>query len=100
MRIPPPGTLKLSREALMEDVKERLIKSLPHYANQEDDPTDPGWLLLEQAAWLVELLSEKLDEYPYAVVQQFVHMMGGHLLPAQPAVLRRVKSVDQDTRAC
>lgn len=86
MRVPPPGLLKLDRSLLLRDVRERLAESLPHYKDGEDDPTDPGWLLLEQAAWLVELLSEQLDQYPYAVVQQFVHMMGGHLRPAQPSI--------------
>ncbi len=86
MRVPPPGLLKLDRKLLLRDVRERLAERLPHYKNAEDDPTDPGWLLLEQSAWLVEMLSERLDEYPYAVVQQFVHMMGGQLRPAQPAV--------------
>ncbi|HMV65218.1 MAG TPA: hypothetical protein PKA64_00110 [Myxococcota bacterium] len=86
MRVPPPGSLKLDRRILLQDVRTRLSEALPHYANTEDDPTDPGWLLLEQAAWMVELLSEQLDRYPFSVVQHFVHMMGGHLRPAQPAV--------------
>lgn len=86
MRVPPPGLLKLDREALLRDVRERLIERLPHYAETDIDPTDPGWLLLEQSAWLVEMLSEQLDQYPFSVVQQFVHMMGGHLLPAHPSL--------------
>lgn len=86
MRVPPPGLLKVDRGLLLQDVRERLAERIPHYANLDQDPTDPGWLLLEQAAWLVELLSEQLDAYPYAAVQQFVHMMGGHLLPAHPSV--------------
>ncbi len=86
MRVPPPGLLKLDRRALLDDVKERLAEVLPAYANREEDPTDPGWLLLEQAAWLVELMTEQLDKYPFAVVQQLVHMMGGHIRPAQPAL--------------
>lgn len=86
MRVPPPGLLKVDRAVLLQDVRQRLAERIPHYANLDEDPTDPGWLLLEQAAWLVELLSEQLDDYPYAAVQQFVHMMGGHLLPAHPSV--------------
>jgi hypothetical protein len=86
VRVPAPGLLKLDRALLLRDVRERLAESIPHYKNGDDDPTDPGWLLLEQSAWLVEMLSEQLDKYPYQVVQQFVHMMGGHLRPAQPAV--------------
>lgn len=86
MRVPPPGLLKLDREALLRDVRERLAERIPHYRDTEYDPTDPGWLLLEQAAWIAEILSEQLDRYPFSVVQQFVHMMGGQLRPAQPAI--------------
>ena len=35
---------------------------------------------------MVEMLSEQLDEYPMSVVQQFVHMLGGQLRPAHPAI--------------
>jgi len=86
VRVPPPGQLRLDRLALLEDVRERLGRSLPQYANAEDDPADPGWLLLEQSAWIAELLSEQLDKYPFSVVQHFVHMTGGHLRPSQPSV--------------
>jgi hypothetical protein len=86
MRVPPPGTLKLDRRALLRDVRERLAERLPAYAEATTDPTDPGWLLLEQAAWTAEILSGQLDQYPYAVVQHFVRMMGGQLLPARPAL--------------
>lgn len=86
MRVPPPGTLKLDRRTLLRDVRERLARRLPKYGAEEPDPTDPGWLLIEQAAWMVEILSEQLDRYPYQVVQHFVRMMGGGLRPAQPSV--------------
>lgn len=86
MRVPPPGLLKLDRKALLRDVRERLAERLPRYASGPDDPTDPGWILLEEAAWLVEVLSEQLDRYPFAVVQQLLHILGGHLRPAHPAV--------------
>ncbi len=86
MRVPPPGTLKLDRRALLRDIRERLAKRLPAYADRSVDPTDPGWMLLEQAAWTAEILSGQLDQYPYAVVQHFVRMMGGHLMPARPSV--------------
>lgn len=86
MRVPPPGLLKLDRDLLLKDVRARLAEALPRYANPDHDPTDPGWLLLEQAAWMVELLSEQLDHYPFAQIRRFVHMMGGHLRPAHPAV--------------
>ncbi|MFT4976221.1 MAG: hypothetical protein ACI8S6_002117 [Myxococcota bacterium] len=87
MRVPPPGLLKLDRAALLRDLRERLAEHYPDYADEEDfDSTDPAWILLEQAAWLVELLSEQLDRYPFSAVQQFVHMMGGSVIPAQPSI--------------
>lgn len=98
MRVPPPGQLKLDRGLLLQDVRERLIERLPHYADRDEDPTDPGWLLLEQAAWLVEMLSEQLDKYPYTVVQQLVHMMGGQLRPAQPSIGVGVAQVSKEGR--
>lgn len=86
MRVPPPGKLKLSAAALLQDVRDRLSDRLPAYARKEEDPADPGWLLMEQAAWMVEAMSDQLDRYPFAVVQQFVHLTGGQLLPALPAL--------------
>ena len=86
MRIPHPGTLKLDREQLLEDVRTRLAQALPDYAEGEEDPSDPGWMLIEQAAWLVEMHSRRLDEYPFSVVQYFIHMMGGQLEPAHPSL--------------
>ena len=87
MRVPPPGLLKLDRVALLRDVRERLAEHYPDYADEDEfDATDPAWILLEQAAWLVELLSDQLDRYPFSVVQQFIHMMGGSLIPSQPAI--------------
>jgi len=86
VRVPPPGQLKLDREELLRDVQDRLSQIQPNLAEEVLDPTDPAWLMLEQAAWMLEMMSEQLDQYPFAVVQHFVHMMGGHLLPAQPAL--------------
>lgn len=96
MRVPPPGLLKLDRLALLADVRARIAEVLPQYAQGEEDPTDPGWLLLEQAAWLAEVLSEQLDQYPFAAVQHFVHMMGGRLRPAHPAVGVLLADVSKD----
>jgi len=70
----------------MRDVRDRLAERLPRFASGETDLTDPGWMLLEQSAWMAEILSGRLDQYPFAVVQHFVRMMGGHLRPAQPAI--------------
>lgn len=86
MRVPPPSSLKLDREELLRDVRDRIAERLPNYGpDNEPDPTDPGWILLEQSAWLVEVLSGQLDRYPYAVLQQLMHVIGGELLPAKPA---------------
>jgi hypothetical protein len=86
VRVPPPGSLRIDHQQLLKDLRERLAERIPEYADREDDPTDPGWLLMEQAAWLVEVLSEQLDEYPFSVIQQLVHIMGGKLRPARPAL--------------
>ncbi len=93
MRVPPPASLKLDREELMRDVRERLAARMPQYGESEPDPTDPAWLLLEQSAWLVEILSGQLDRYPYSVLQQLMHVIGGELLPAKPALGVLVASV-------
>lgn len=86
MRIPPPGSLKLSREALLHDIVQQLGKRYPEMQDVIDDPADPGWLLLEQAAWMVEQLSEQLDEYPRHAVQHLLHLAGHSLNPALPAM--------------
>lgn len=87
MRVPQPGLLQLDKEDLLNDVRERLAQRYPDYADESDyDATDPAWIILEQSAWLVELLSQQLDFYPYSMVQEFVHMMGGKLHPAVPSL--------------
>ncbi|MCA9568286.1 MAG: hypothetical protein KC656_10600, partial [Myxococcales bacterium] len=37
-------------------------------------------------AWMVSTLSEQLDRYPWAVLQQFAHLLGARLRPARPAL--------------
>ena len=86
MRVPPPGTLRLRREELLRDVRERLDRYSSRLAAGAGDPTNPGWVVLEQAAWMVEILSEQLDRYPFAVIQHLVNLMGGELIPARPAL--------------
>ncbi len=44
------------------------------------------------------MLSEQLDKYPFTVVQQLVHMMGGQLRPAQPAIGVGVAQVSKEGR--
>lgn len=86
MRISQPASLKLSRDTLLHDVVQQLAKRYPEMRDVIDDPADPGWLLLEQAAWIVEQLSEQLDEYPRHAVQHLLHLAGHSLHPAQPAL--------------
>ena len=58
MRVPPPELLKLNRIDLLNDIRAKLAEKYPDYADQNDlDQTDPAWIIVEQAAWLVELLS-------------------------------------------
>lgn len=86
MRVAPPSGLRLSADTLLADVRDRLATRLPAVAARATDATDPGWILLEQAAWMVEQLSSQLDAYPLAIVQQFLHLLGGRVLPARPAL--------------
>ena len=87
MRIPQPGLLQLNKEDLLRDVREQLAERYPDYADESEyDATDPAWLILEQSAWLVELLSQQLDLYPYSMVQEFIRMMGGKLHPSVPSL--------------
>ncbi|MBM74778.1 MAG: hypothetical protein CMK59_05210 [Proteobacteria bacterium] len=87
MRVPLPGLLRLDRQDLLNDVRERLAEKYPDYKDESEyDATDPAWIILEQSAWLVELLSEQLDRYPYSMVQEFVHMLGGSLNPSLPSI--------------
>jgi len=86
MRIRPPDSLKLDQDELLDALRERLAERMPGWSDRERSPTDPSWMLVEEAAWLVERLSQQLDDYPLAVLQQFVHMLGGRLLPARPAM--------------
>ncbi len=86
MRVSPPDSLRLDREALLRDVRQRLAERIPAYGDAEVRPTDPGWLMMEEAAWMVELLSEQLDRYPLAVLRQFLHLLGAEPRPATPAI--------------
>jgi hypothetical protein len=78
--------LRIDREALLQDARDRLLARLPELDTTEIDPTDPGWLLLEQCAWMVEELSIRLDQYPLAVLQELLGLMGGELLSALPSM--------------
>ena len=86
MKLTPPGSLRLDRERLLKDVQDRLAERMPGLDGSDPDPTDPGWLLMEQATWLAEQLSSELDRYPLAVLQQFLHLVGAGLEPAVPPV--------------
>lgn len=77
--------MKLDRAALLQEVRERLSRRLPG-GNVEPDPTDPGWLILEESAWIAEMLSTRLDAWPFAALRQLLHLMGGQLRPAHPSL--------------
>ena len=87
MRVPSPGLLKIDKEQLLKDVRTRLAEKYPDYADESQfDATDPAWVILEQAVWIAEMLSEQLDQYPFSMVQEFVHLMGGQLQPSTPSL--------------
>lgn len=86
MRVSPPPVIELDPEALLRDVRDRLAARVPAWRDGEPDPTDPAWLLLEQSAWMVGLLQQQLNDYPFWVTRQLLHLMGAELWPARPAV--------------
>lgn len=86
MRVPPPGSLKLNRVELLQDVARQLEAHHPELRDVLGDPTDPGWLLIEQVAWMVEQLSEQLDQHPRHAIQHLLNLMGYALQPALPAL--------------
>lgn len=85
MRVTPPDALKIDREELLRDVRERLEARAPALA-EALDPAHPAWILLQESAWMVERLTEKLDAWPWAVLQQFAHLLGARVRPAVPAL--------------
>lgn len=86
MKLSAPGSLRLDRERLLQDVHDRLKERMPGLDASNPDPTDPGWLLMEQATWLAEQLSAELDRYPLSVLQQFLHLVGAEIEPAVPSL--------------
>lgn len=86
MRVPSPQSSRLERRALLRDVVARLQDRLPRMADGGVDPSNPAWMLLGEAAWMVEQLSEQLDRYPLASVQRLIHLMGGRLRAATPSL--------------
>lgn len=84
MRLAPPNPFRKSSQELLADVHARLTEQYP---GLEASPTDPGWLMLEQAAWLVEGLTEQMDDYPLALMQSFLRLAGAKIEPALPALV-------------
>lgn len=84
MRIAPPPLFRKDAQELLLDVRARLERRFP---GLDASPTDPGWILLEQAAWLAEGLSEQLDAYPMALLRTFLRQSGARLEPAMPALV-------------
>ena len=85
MRVSRPHSLRIDRAEVLRDVRDRLEEHAPGLAASLE-PTNPAWIVLQEAAWMVESLTEQLDDYPWAVVQQFAHLLGAQLRPALPAV--------------
>ncbi len=85
MRVTPPDALKIDRDELLRDVRERLEVRAPALAASLD-AAHPAWILLQESAWMVERLTEKLDAWPWAVLQQFAHLLGASVRPAVPSL--------------
>jgi len=85
VRASPPDSLKLDAADLLRDVRDRLEERHPDFAAKLDS-THPAWLILQESAWMIETLSEQLDDYPWAVLQQFAHLLGAQVRPAHPAI--------------
>lgn len=86
MRLSPPPSLRLDRSRLLADLVARVARTRPELAEALGDPADPSWLLIEQAAWMVERLSEQLDALPHATLQRMGAWLGAQLRPATPAI--------------
>lgn len=86
MKFPSPKADRLKREDLLKQVREELRRRYPSFAAVMDLPGDPGWMLLEQAAWMTELMSEALARQPREVVEYLLGLLGRELRPAVPAI--------------
>lgn len=96
MRVPKPPSLRIDRRQLMDNVGQALRRRAPKL--DLNDPTDPGVLLLEQAAWMVETLSERMDRLPERALAQLAQLLGLELQPAGPALGVVVLAVDAPER--
>jgi hypothetical protein len=86
VRFPAPEPKTLKREELLLHVREELEKRYPNYAAVMDLPGDPGWMLLQQAAWMAEVASEVVAEQPRQVIEYLLALLGRELRPATPAL--------------
>ncbi len=86
MRFPDPTPRHLKRAELLDHVREELRRRYPSFAGVLDIPGDPGWMLLEQAAWMAEVTSEVLAEQPREVIEYLLALLGRDLRPATPAI--------------
>lgn len=92
MRVPNPPSLRIDRRELLKSIEGDLRKRAPQL--NLADPTDPGVMLLEQAAWMVETLSERLNRVPERTLEQITQLLGLELQAARPAIGVVVLSVD------
>ncbi len=86
MRFPSPTPTTLKRAELLDYVREELRRRYPSFAGVMDIPGDPGWMLLEQAAWMAQATSEVLSEQPREVIEYLLALLGRDLRPATPAI--------------
>ena len=87
MRVPKPDLLKLTKENLWKMLEHAWEKSTQIIKKKVSmtQRIQMGYFRTGRHL-LVELLSEQLDRYPYHLVQEFVHMMGGAIHPSLPSI--------------
>ncbi len=86
MRVPLPTPSVLRRQDLQGEAQERLSELEPLAVARLGDPTDPGWLLVEEAAWRAETLSAAAGTYGDGLTLSLMASFGVHLRPATPAL--------------
>ena len=86
MKFPAPPSHRLSHADLLDQVRAELRRRYPAVADVLDVPGDPGWMLVEQMAFMAEALSASLDAQPRSVVEYFLSLLGRDLRPSSPAL--------------
>ncbi|MEZ4368346.1 MAG: putative baseplate assembly protein [Kofleriaceae bacterium] len=81
--IPPP---KLD-DRRFHDIVEEAIRMIPRYAPEwtNHNPSDPGITVIELAAWMTDLLIERLNQVPDKNYVAFLNLLGISLRPPRSA---------------